>query len=69
MQTTTTPVTFSINEFCLAHRIGRTHFYDLLKEGRAPRLMRVGRRVLVSAEAAADWRRAMEQQTAAEASQ
>lgn len=59
----TSPVTLSVSEFCLAHRIGRTHFYAMLKQGRAPRLMRVGRRVLISAEAAADWRREMEQAT------
>ncbi len=34
--------------------------YDLLKKGEGPRIMTVGRRKLISNEAAADWRREME---------
>ena len=59
--------TYSVAEFCAVHGIGRTSFYEAIKAGRAPRLMRVGRRVLVTAEAASDWRRDMEAATAAEA--
>lgn len=54
---------FSVAAFCADHGIGRTHFYELLRQGKAPRLMKLGRRVLISAEAAADWRRAMEAAT------
>jgi hypothetical protein len=50
---------FTIDEFCQAHRISRAHFYNLLKSGRGPRLMDVGKK-LISAEAAADWRRESE---------
>ena len=50
----------SIPEFCSAHRISRALFYILQRTGRGPRIMRVGRRTLVSAEAAAEWRRRME---------
>jgi hypothetical protein len=35
-------------------------FYKLGKESKAPRLMKVGTRTLISEEAAADWRRQME---------
>lgn len=56
--------TYTVAQFCDDHNVSRTHFYSLLKEGKGPRLMRVGRRSLVSSEAAADWRKAMEAQTA-----
>ena len=52
---------FSIPEFCRRHGISRAHFYNLSKNGDAPVVMRVGRRTLVSAEAAAAWRRRMEE--------
>jgi predicted DNA-binding transcriptional regulator AlpA len=51
---------FSISAFCEAHGISRGTYYNLKKAGRAPREMHVGNRVLVSKEAAADWRRHME---------
>ena len=52
--------TYSILQFCEAHNISRAKFYLLLNEGKAPRLMKVGRRRLVSMESAADWRKMME---------
>ena len=51
---------FSIQGFCRGHGISRAHFYNLSKSGDAPTVMRVGRRTLISTEAAADWRRRME---------
>lgn len=53
----------TVPQFCEGHNISRTHFYELIKQGRAPRLMKVGRRTLISQEAAADWRRRMEDET------
>lgn len=50
---------FSVSEFCTAHGFSRALFYLLLKDGRAPAIMRVGRRTLISAEAAAAWRERM----------
>lgn len=56
----TSPV-FTVEEFCKAHgRISRVLFYKLLKEGRGPRCMKVGRRRLISEESAAEWRASME---------
>lgn len=55
----------TVPQFCDEHNISRTHFYQLLKDGKGPRLMRVGRRILVSAEAAAAWRQRMEEATEA----
>ena len=51
---------FSIPEFCKAHRISVATYYNLAKEGKAPLTMHVGARRLISEEAAANWRRAME---------
>lgn len=63
------PQAYTIQQFADAHHVSRTHVYALLKTGRGPRVMRVGRRTLVSVEAAADWRRQVEQETAAAAPQ
>ena len=51
---------YSIKEFCELHAISRSLFYVLLERGEAPRVMKVGRRTLISAEAAAEWRKSME---------
>jgi hypothetical protein len=50
----------SIEEFCEAHDLSRASFYNMRKAGIGPREMRVGARVLISDEAAADWRRERE---------
>jgi len=52
--------TFTVNQFCEYHNISRSMFYKLLQQGQGPRLMAVGRRRLISNEAAADWRQQME---------
>jgi hypothetical protein len=51
---------FTITEFCDSHRTSRSMLYKMWGEGAGPRIMRVGTKVLISAEAAADWRRARE---------
>lgn len=50
------PVVYSVREFCNVHRISHGTFYNLIKRGDAPRLMRVGGRVLITEAAAAEWR-------------
>jgi predicted DNA-binding transcriptional regulator AlpA len=50
----------SIGEFCQRYGISRSSFYLLKKASEAPRLMQVGDRVLISKEAAAEWRRERE---------
>ena len=52
--------TYTVTQFCKSHHISRSMFYKLLQQGLGPRLMAVGRRRLVSIEAAADWRQQME---------
>jgi hypothetical protein len=51
----------TISEFCEAHRLSRSYFYVLVREGRGPKLMRLRSKTLISVEAAADWRQKMEQ--------
>ena len=60
---------FTVQEFCEAHRISRGLFYTLVKEGAGPRLMKAGRRTLITADAATAWRRRMEAVTAEGVSQ
>lgn len=56
----------SVLLFCKTHGISRATFYNLMKRGEGPIVMRVGRRTLVSDEAAAAWRRRMETLAAAQ---
>jgi predicted DNA-binding transcriptional regulator AlpA len=60
MHTETSQNAFSIADFCMRHGISRSMFYILLKQGNAPRMLTCGRRRLISAEAAAEWRLTME---------
>lgn len=48
---------YSIAGFCKAHCISESMFFKLKKQGRGPREMHVGDRVLISVESAAAWRR------------
>lgn len=54
------PQAYTIEAFCEAHGFSRAHYFNQAKEGRGPRVMRVGSRVLISKEAAAEWRRERE---------
>jgi excisionase family DNA binding protein len=54
----------SVAEFCHQHGISRGTFYKLLGEGRGPKAVKVGRRTLISSEAAEEWRRRMEREAA-----
>ncbi len=55
---------YSIAEFCRAHRVSRAFFYVLQKRGEGPAVMKVGKRTLVSDEAAKHWRERMERAAA-----
>jgi predicted DNA-binding transcriptional regulator AlpA len=49
---------YSIREFCAQHNLSRGTYYRLRAQGRAPREMRFGGKlVLISQEAARDWRK------------
>jgi len=58
---------YSIPEFCQAHGFSRASYFNLKKMGKTPREMRVGARVLISREAAEQWRREREAETASSA--
>jgi len=51
---------FSVAEFCREHGISRALFYKQRRKGRGPQIMKVGRRTLISHEAAEIWRRESE---------
>lgn len=67
-QVSVTQCAFSVAQFCAAHGFTKVFFYKLLKQGLGPRIMKVGARTLISVEAAAEWRRAMEQSSSAASS-
>jgi hypothetical protein len=54
---------FSITEFCRRNRISVQLFYKLKPQGLMPATFRLGARVLISREAAAEWRREREAAT------
>ncbi|MGE3231730.1 MAG: hypothetical protein AB7J30_20060, partial [Hyphomicrobium sp.] len=45
---------FSVDEFCARHGISRSLFYDEVRDGRL-RIVKAGRRSLVTVEAEAEW--------------
>ena len=47
-------VNWRVNDFCQAHGIGRTLFYDEVKRGEI-KLIKIGKRTLVSDIEARDW--------------
>jgi hypothetical protein len=47
----------TIDQFCRDNHFSRQTFYNLTAIGRAPTVMRIGKRVLISPEAEAAWRR------------
>ena len=51
---------FTIQEFCDAHRISRSRYYELKEKGLTPVEMIVGRRRMISFESAERWRRQRE---------
>jgi predicted DNA-binding transcriptional regulator AlpA len=52
---------FSIADFCKSYGISRALFYNLQRDGKAPRTFNIGRRVLISKSAAQEWLALMEQ--------
>src|SRR6516225_2933910 len=59
------PCAFTIKEFCESHKISQAFYYVMKSEGWGPAEMHAGQRVLISREAAAEWRRAREAAAAA----
>lgn len=53
---------YSVSEFCREHGISRGLFYNLVRDGAGPRVIKVGRRTLISKEAANEWCHLLESQ-------
>jgi hypothetical protein len=51
---------FKIQEFCDAHRISRSHYYNLKQRGLGPIETRIGHVTIITVEAAARWRKQRE---------
>jgi hypothetical protein len=60
---------FTIREFCDAHRISPAKYFEMKREGWGPVEMEVGRRRLISYEAAGVWRRERETATSSTAAE
>jgi hypothetical protein len=56
----------SIAEFCRRHSLSEPFYYKLQRQGRGPQTIRLGARTLITVEAAARWRRALERKQASE---
>lgn len=50
----------SVSDFCQSNSISRSLFYKLLRQGKGPRTIKIGRRTLISVESAAEWRKSLE---------
>jgi predicted DNA-binding transcriptional regulator AlpA len=51
---------YTINDFCKAYSISRSLFYKLKEQGKAPKTFTLGKRVLISSEAAESWQESLE---------
>lgn len=51
---------YSVSQFCQRHSISRALYYKMAKEGKAPKTIKLGRRTLISQEAALEWRQKLE---------
>jgi len=67
MQTDANTDADSVDSFCKRHSISRPFFYRLLQEGKGPKIIKLGRRTLITRESAAEWRKRMERETEGEA--
>lgn len=47
---------FTVDEWCARYKFGRSFFYKLLREGRGPRIMKLGSRTLITVESDDEWR-------------
>lgn len=57
------PECYTIDEFCRTHRLGRSMYYKLRDEGRAPTEVKISdNKVLITKEAAARWRAARDEE-------
>lgn len=48
-------ILYTISDFCRVAGISRSHFYKLLREGVAPRTVKLGRRRLIPVDGLGEW--------------
>lgn len=46
---------YSVKEFCEKYSISRSKFYTLLKEGKAPQIVKIGTRTLIVVASISEW--------------
>jgi len=56
-----TAQTMTLAEFCRDHKLCRASLYKLWHKGIGPRVIKIGRKNLITVEAAEQWRREREQ--------
>lgn len=56
--------TYTIEQFCERHNISKAFFYKLRKSGMAPKIAKLGRRSIITREAAEEWRRTLNENAA-----
>ena len=66
METPVKTLGYTIVGLCEALHISRSHFYNLPPEDR-PKIIRLGRRVVITPQAAAEWLAEMQRRTEADA--
>lgn len=54
-------LTFTVKEFCQQARISPRLFYSLQARGEGPKVIRLGRRVLIAQQTAKNWLQSREQ--------
>lgn len=54
------PETYTVETFCKSHNISRAFFYALRKQGKGPRVAKLGTRTIITREAASNWRAALD---------
>ena len=58
------PDALTIDEFCRRHGLSRPFYYKIKAQGLGPREIKLNSKVLITREAASDWRRERELETA-----
>jgi len=46
---------YTIKDFCKHYRISEAKFYKMQRENNAPKLLRIGSRILITQESAKEW--------------
>lgn len=50
----------SITKFCKTYDISESFFYKLRKQGKAPKILKLGKRSIITPDAEQEWREEME---------